>query len=193
MKRLFRTLLVVSGLLALAACENKSSGGAPPVASATATPSAATSASAVPAASAAASGSASANPVGASAGSWSGNYKSAALPLSLPTGKGYEDVKWQGDDSGVGLGDGALSIAVDGATGVVAGTADGALGNIVLDGVVVDGQMTASITRKDPADRGLTGTAIGKVVGDKIEGTMNLSLPEANVIRKATFTLTKKS
>ena len=190
MKTLFRTLLVVAPLFVLAACDNKSSGGAPPAASATSTASVAASASAAPSASAVAS--ASAGAASASAGAWAGSYKSAVGPLSLPTGKGYDDVKWQGDDSGVGLGDGALSIAVDGATGVVTGSADGALGAVVLDGVVVDGQMTAQISRKDPADRGLTGTAIGKVTGDKIEGTMSLSLPEANVIRKVTFTLTKK-
>lgn len=130
----------------------------------------------------------------ASNGTWSGTYKSVAgslyYPTDAPNGKEWKDFKWQGDDAGVGLGEGPMTVVIDGA-GHVTGTAEGPLGPVTLNGVLEKDQLTAKIDRKE-ADRGLTGTAIGKLAGDKVEGTMRLSLPEANVFRAATFTLTKK-
>lgn len=189
MKRSLVSLALIASF-PLAGCENKSGG--PPAPSASAASASAPVASAsVASASAAPSASASAAPSAASAG-WAGAYKSAAGAVSLPAGKDFKDVTWKGDDAGVGIGEGTISITVDGATGRVTGTAEGALGAVVLDGMLVDGAFTASIARKDPSDRGLIGTAIGKATGDKIDGTMSLSSPDAVIVRKATFSLAKK-
>lgn len=169
-----------------AACDNKSSGPAPAASSAAPQPSAtvASSASAAPSASTASS-------AAAEGGAWAGTYKSGPGTVTLPVGKAYEGATWANDDGGVGVGEGALTINVD-PSGVVSGSGEGALGAFLLDGVVKDGQLSATVARKDPSDRGLTGTLLGKVTGDKIDGTMNLSLPEASGVRKATFSLAKK-
>jgi hypothetical protein len=186
-----RVALVSSPLIfsLLVACEKPAPPGEPSDAGAHAvTPSA--SASAVAASSIAPPASA----ASAASGTWSGTYKSVAgslyYPTDAPNGKEWKDMKWQGDDASVGLGEGAMSVAIDGA-GRVTGTAEGPLGPVTLNGMLEKDQLTARVDRKD-SDRGLTGTAIGKVAGDKLEGTMRLSLAEANVFRAATFTLTKK-
>ena len=133
----------------------------------------------------------------ASTGTWTGTYKSVAgslyYPTDAPNGKEWKDFKWQGDDAGAGLGEGAMTLTID-PGGHVSGTTEGPLGAATLNGVIEHEQISAKVDRKD-LDRGLTGTATGKVTGDKgdkIEGTMRLSLPEANVLRAVTFSLEKK-
>ena len=179
-----RGSLVSLALLAVVGCNGKSSGDAP-AASSPAASVAVASASATP--SAAPSASAASNAAGST---WSGTYKSTGASLYVPTQKPFDVVKWRGDDAGGGLGDGSLDLTVD-ATGQVSGTGAGALGAVLVSGMYADGELTASLARKDPTDGGFTGTAVGKLAGDKIEGTIHLSLPNATSLRTATFTLSK--
>jgi hypothetical protein len=180
-----KSALLSLALFALVACDDKSSGSAPapsasvPVASASAS---ATASAPAPSASA---------PSTTAASAWTGTYKSAGASLYVPTQKPFDIVKWRGDDAGGGVGDGSLDLTVD-ATGQVSGTGTGALGAVLVSGMYADGELTASLARKDPADGGFTGTAVGKLAGDKIEGTIHLSLPNATSLRTATFTLSKK-
>jgi hypothetical protein len=178
---------IVLFVAALCACENKST--SPPAPSASAATASAAPSAIAPAASASAAPSASAQASEKSA--WSGTYKSALGTVTLPVGKTYEGASWKNDDGAAGVGEGTISIDVDDA-GIVSGSGQGVLGAFVIDGVVKDGQLSAKITRKDPSDRGFTGTVVGKVAGDRIEGTMSLALPEASGVRKATFSLAKK-
>jgi hypothetical protein len=179
-----RRSLASFALLAVVACNGKSSGDAP-AASAPAASVAVASPSSAP--SAAPSASAASN---AATSTWSGTYKSAGASLYVPTQKPFDVVKWRGDDAGGGLGDGSLDLTVD-ATGQVSGTGAGALGAVIVSGMYADGELTASLARKDPTDGGFTGTAVGRLAGDKIEGTIHLSLPNATSLRTATFTLAK--
>jgi hypothetical protein len=98
-------------------------------------------------------------------------------------------VRWSGVDAAAGLGEGTMTLEIDAATGRVVGTVEGPLGPAIVDGVVLDGKLTASIVRKAPSDRGFSGTLLGSLDRDAAEGTMNLSSGEANAIRSATFTL----
>jgi hypothetical protein len=182
-----KSSLISFALVALVACNDKSSGDAPAPSASVPVVSASASASTV---ASAPSPSASA-PSTASASSWTGSYKSAGASLYVPTQKPFDVVKWRGDDAGGGVGDGTLDLAVD-ATGQVSGTGTGALGAVLVSGMYADGELTASLARKDPSDGGFTGTAVGKLAGDKIEGTIHLSLPNATSLRTATFTLSKK-
>ena len=50
-------------------------------------------------------------------------------------------------------------------------------------------KVTATIARTDPSDRGFTGTLVGLIGADHVDGTMNVSLAEADAIRTATFAL----
>jgi hypothetical protein len=59
-----------------------------------------------------------------------------------------------------------------------------------VDGVVTEGTLAATLRRKDPSDQGFTGTLLGSVASDHVEGTMNVSLGLASALRTATFTLT---
>jgi hypothetical protein len=100
-------------------------------------------------------------------------------------------VKWRGDDASTGLGEGALALTIHGAARRLTGTGSGALGDLVWVGALDGDTLTASVQRRDPLDRGFTGTAVGKVSGDEIVGTMRLSLADARIIRGARFTLTR--
>jgi hypothetical protein len=183
--------VAISCAFGIVACDKSpaSSSDAAPPSSASSAATVASSAAPAPSASSSANANA-----GAASGAWAGSYKSAPgtfyYPTDAPNGKEWKDFKWQGDDAGVGLGDGTLSVTVD-AEGKVTGGGEGALGAFTLNGTLENGQLSAKVDRKDPSDRGLTGTALGKMNGDKLEGAMRLSLPEANVLRTAAFSLSK--
>ena len=56
---------------------------------------------------------------------------------------------------------------------------------------VTGDELTFTVLRKDPLDRGLTGTGAGKVTAAATEGTMRLSRSDAHVIREARFSLAR--
>jgi hypothetical protein len=182
-----RALLATAVLLATA-CEK---GGAPagdPI-EASARPSPAASISASPGArpeSYASDAAASA----ASPQSWSGTYKSEAGVLYVP-----DDwkVRWRPEEVEAGIGEGALTLSADAPPGAVRGTVDGPLGPAVIDGYLVNGNLSATITRSDARDRGFAGVLTGKVTGDHVAGTFNLSPPTGGAVRTGTFVLNQSA
>lgn len=167
-------------LMLLAGACGKSSGQDTTVVS----PSASAPASSAPVASASAAASGSASTVASR--SLRGTYKTA--PGSLAVTPDWTKTRFAGHESTAGLGEGAMTVQVDG-SGRVTGTLDGALGAAVLEGTVAGDQMTAAIRRKDPSDRGFAGTLIGTLAADKATGTMSLASAEGGVVRTGTFTL----
>ncbi|MDF2696193.1 MAG: hypothetical protein K0S65_4576 [Labilithrix sp.] len=78
--------------------------------------------------------------------------------MYIPQAKDWASVKQAKDDPTKHVGEGALSLAVDG-DGKVTGTIDsGPAGPGVIDGSVIDGELRGVVRRKDPKDEGLTGT-----------------------------------
>ena len=122
---------------------------------------------------------------------WSGTYESAPGSLYVYDGGEWKGVHFRGDDASIGLGEGPLSFSVDAKTSLVRGTASGPLGDVVIAGAVTNEEVTFTVVRKDPTDRGFTGTGEGKVTGDSLTGTIRLSRGDAHVIREAKFTLTR--
>jgi hypothetical protein len=117
---------------------------------------------------------------------WRGTYKSVASTLYVPP---ELKVSWKASETTSGIGDGTISMTVDPGTGRVRGELVGPLGPASLAGLTVDGKLTATIARKDPADHGFAGTMVGTLGPDKGDGTMNVSLAEGGAIRYATFVL----
>lgn len=109
--------------------------------------------------------------------------------LYVVDGGEWAGVKWRGDDASAGLGEGNLTITIRGAR--VTGTGNGAIGDIVWVGSIEGERLTASIQRKDPLDRGFTGTAVGKASQDHIVGTMRLSGADARLIREVNYSLAR--
>lgn len=126
---------------------------------------------------------------------WSGTYKASAhgfyMPRDAPNAGDWKSITFQGEDAGDGVGEGNLDVQIDPA-GKVVGTIAGPVGPATVTGLVADGTLSAHVQRKDPSDRGLTGTMEGKAGPDKIDGTMHLSNADASLIRSATFSLAKK-
>jgi hypothetical protein len=164
---------MLAGLL-LAACSKTGDGAPAPAASAQ--PAASVSA---PVASAA--------PAVPTPVSWTGHYSATPGPFYVPDGGEWAGVHFRGEDASVGLGEGTLSATVD-PGGRVTGTLEGPLGPLLVTGLVAGKAFSAELTPKEPAT-GFTGAATGAIEGDKITGTMRLSLPTGNVIRMASFTL----
>jgi hypothetical protein len=123
---------------------------------------------------------------------WTGTYVSTAGSLYVFDGGEYAGVWWRGDEAGDGLGEGPVSLTLDRKSGTVRGVAGGPIGDVVLTGALTGDAITASVLRKDPLDRGLTGTAVAKAEGDHLVGTMRLSVANARVIREASLTLTRE-
>jgi hypothetical protein len=119
---------------------------------------------------------------------WTGTYKSAIGTLYIPAD--WKNVRWSSSSNEKGVGDGTLTLEVDATTGRVTGTIEGVLGPASVDGVALDGKLTATIVRKNASDRGFTGTLLGTLDRDHAAGTMNLSSGQADAIRTATFSLT---
>jgi hypothetical protein len=116
---------------------------------------------------------------------------SEASAMYVPDGGEWSGVKYRGDDASDGLGAGTISITVSAASGRVEGSLDGALGAMTVSGFVTDGDLTATLSRKNEGDNGFYGTLLGKIDGASTTGTMHLSLANANVIRRAKFTATE--
>jgi hypothetical protein len=130
-------------------------------------------------------------PLQPTASHWSGTYKSEAGTLYVRDGGEWKGVHFRGDDASIALGDGPLELTVDEKSHRVRGTGSGPLGDVILTGAVAEGQLTFSILRKSPDDRGLTGTGVGKVEGSSVNGVMHLSRGDAHVIREASFSVSK--
>jgi hypothetical protein len=176
-------LLALGALATVCACSkpgNESAGAASSASSSAASPSVAQVAASIAASSAPSSA-----PVRA-ARTWKGAYKSTAATLSVPAALSKEH--WSDTQSTAGLGDGTLVVKVDG-NGHVTGEVQGVLGPADLEGLSTDGKLSASIRRKDPTDRGFTGTLVATVTGDHGDGTMSVSLGQASALRVATFSL----
>jgi len=122
---------------------------------------------------------------------WAGTYTAAPGSFYVYDGGEWKGVHFRGDDASVALGDGVLSLVVEPRSNVVRGKASGALGEAVITGAVTGDELSFSLLRADPMDRGLTGTGVGKVTGDTVSGTMHLSRGDAHVIREARFSLSK--
>jgi hypothetical protein len=113
-----------------------------------------------------------------------GSYTSTAGPLYVPPGW---NVRWSDGDGSAGIGEGTLTMTIDLASRRVGGTVDGPLGPAILDGLVVDENVAATIVRKNPGDYGFEGTLTGALHDGHVGGTMNVSSGEASTIRTATF------
>lgn len=124
---------------------------------------------------------------------WTGTYVSEVGSFYVFDAGEWAGVTWRGADAGSGLGRGELTLTVERATRRVSGTANGAIGDVVLLGTIDNGTLAASVLRKSPLDGGLAGTAIGEVSRDQIVGTMRLSSGDARLIREARFTVARRS
>ncbi len=177
-------VLVVCVAASVAACGKSQESGAS-VGSAGAA--SVTASAATPTASSSATTTAPAPAASGAAALWRGTYKSAAATMTVAPA--WKKGHWSGPASNAGLGEGTVAIDVDPTTHRVTGTLDGPLGPATIDGVADEGKLTASIARKDPSDRGFTGTLVATVTADHVEGTMNVAPGQAGELRTATFTL----
>ena len=123
--------------------------------------------------------------------SFTGKYTVTAGSMYVPDQKDWASVKFKNDETKM-LGEGELTIAIDGSGRVSGGSEAGPLGASILDGTSDGTTVTATIRRKDPADEGLTGTLQARVASDVVEGTMNLAEANAAVVRFARFQAKKK-
>ncbi|MDB4995808.1 MAG: hypothetical protein JWM74_3240 [Myxococcaceae bacterium] len=177
-----RALVVSLLAIAIVAGCSKSTPDAP------AAPSAAASVVA-PASSGSSSGSGSGSEKAPAKSSWSGKYTSTPGTITVPDGGEWSYVKWRGDESKDGLGEGALVLEIE--RNVVTGTLDGPLGPATVSGIVDGTQVSARIERKTPSDNGFSGTLVGTLgtPAATLEGTMHLSVHDAHIIRVAKFSL----
>jgi hypothetical protein len=121
--------------------------------------------------------------------SFTGTYAATASAMSSTP----SSPAWNGDVADAGLGDGTLSFTIDGATGRLLGKGDGALGDVVVNGQLGEGgKLTFALLRANPTDGGFTGTGWGTRTGDTIQGTVHASTATGNVLREATFTVSRK-
>lgn len=122
---------------------------------------------------------------------WEGSYQSEAGTLYIPPD--WKGVRWNPPASSAGIGEGAVSIAIDRANGRVAGTVAGPLGPAVLRGFSDDGGVFATIGRQDPTDQGFAGTLQGEISGDALTGTMHLAPADGTAVREAKFSLKRSA
>jgi hypothetical protein len=183
-----RTLVLVFLASSLAACKKDGAKGTAE-AGAVAIASVGTAGFAAPKASSSAAPAASA---AGTASTFHVSYTITAGSLYIPSNKDWSSAKFKNDEARY-LGDGSLTLNV-GADGRVSGTSEGGpLGAAVVDGLVENGTLAATIRRKDPSDEGLTGTLFAKISGASLEGSMKLAEGKAAVVREAKVTSAKGS
>jgi len=115
---------------------------------------------------------------------YAGKYSVTLGKMYVPDQKDWSSVKFKNDETKL-LGDGEITLVVDGTGRVSGGTEAGPLGASVVDGTSDGTTLTATIRRKDPSDEGLTGTLVAKIAGDALDGTMKLAESNAAVVREA--------
>lgn len=126
-----------------------------------------------------------------SSAEWHGSYDSVAGTLYIaPQLKG---VKWVVPDTDAGLGTGAITLSVERSTGRIRGEVEGPLGPALIDGYAEGPTMSATMARKDPTDRGFTGTLEAQQDDAGVSGTLHVALAEVSAVRTATFHLTPES
>jgi hypothetical protein len=167
-----RASVMVAALLA-SACANGSSGGSGNSPSVSATESVSPPAK-----------SSAATPGATGPTEWKGSYKSVTGTIVLP-----KDVKWKVPEMAAGVGEGTIVLTVDSSTHRVQGKIDGVLGPAVIDGLALDGTITATVSRQNPADQGFTGTLSAGIADAGTSGTMNVALADVSAVRNATFVL----
>ncbi len=114
---------------------------------------------------------------------YAGKYSVAVGKMYVPDQKDWSSVKFKNDETKL-LGDGEMTLAVDGSGRVSGATEAGPLGASVIDGTSDGTTLAATIRRKDPSDDGLTGTLVAKISGDALDGTMKLAESNAAVVRE---------
>jgi hypothetical protein len=185
MERGFLAMVLVAAV-PLAGCSHETTttgstdAGTSAAATAMATPpSATTRASAAPTTG----GAAAAAPVKARA--VSGPYQATKTTVSvLDSG-----LKLPGDEDPAGLGAGTLTLQIA-PDGRVTGKVSGALGDLTVDGMDRDGELTAQLTPAAGAPiNSFTGTLIARDDGTKVTGKMRLSDGINRVLRVADVTL----
>ena len=115
---------------------------------------------------------------------YAGKYTVTAGKMYVPEQKDWSSVKWKNDETKM-LGDGDLTLSVDGQGRVSGSTEAGPLGASVLEGISDGTTLTCTVRRKDPSDEGLTGTLVATIAGDALDGTMKLAESNAAVVREA--------
>ncbi len=119
---------------------------------------------------------------------YAGTYTSKHATFYVPDGSAWSGVKFRGDDAGDALGAGKLHFTVGPDAGTLSGEGEGPLGPVLLRGIVRGPDVTFSVIRKDPEDKGVTGTGVGTLDdAGTVQGTMHLSAYQAQIIREATF------
>lgn len=104
-----------------------------------------------------------------------GPYQATKGTFYIPDSSGWSGVKQLGEDDPSGIGAGTLSLQI-GADGRVSGKITGALGDLTVDGLDRDGELTAQLMPATGAPiTSFTGTLIAKDDGTKVTGTMRLS------------------
>lgn len=178
--------LLVVGLVSLG-CSKTDANQTASTASATASAASTTSVAAASASAAASAAGGSA----AAARSFGGTYSLAPATLHIAEGKDYANVKQAKDDPSKLVGEGQLTLNIEGAK--VTGTIDtGPASPALIDGTMMDGEIRGNVRRKDPKDDGLTGTLLAKVAGDSADGRLSLAEANAAILREGKLTLKKK-
>jgi hypothetical protein len=186
--------LAITAAASLAsACSKTPADGAPPATGGTLSSDAASAANGEASAKAATSLHASSAAAAASPSEWRGTYESVPGTIHIPPQ--LKGVHWVVPETDAGLGAGAILLSVDHATGRIRGTVDGPLGPATLDGFADGATMTAKVSRKDPTDRGFTGTLEAQQddAGGGVSGTLNVALAEVSAVRTAAFRLTSQA
>jgi hypothetical protein len=149
-----------------------------------------------PKASAAPSASASASAATWRAGApakYEGKYTATPGALYIPSeNKEYAGVKQAKDEGTKMVGDGTLTLDVDGTGRMTGAFESGPAQGSLVDGTVADGNVSGTVRVKTAGEDGLHGSLVGKMAGDSIEGTMKLADHNASVLRDVKFTAKKK-
>ena len=121
-----------------------------------------------------------------------GIFKTDRAELYIPENKDWASAKWRGDNESAGIGEEKVTLTIA-RTGEITGEGTGAVGDIMISGLLRDGAISGTIRRKNATEAGFVGSFLGSASGEKAVGTVSLSLlPDARVLRKGVFELAAK-
>jgi hypothetical protein len=116
-------------------------------------------------------------------GAWQGAYQAELFRIELPAGGVKE---WKQDDGKKSSGEGKLSLQAA-PDGTVSGSANGALGELVVAGHVDGDRMTLTLTPSQ--NDGFHGVILAAQTPEGMKGTLSASTADSLQVRRANVTL----
>ena len=123
---------------------------------------------------------------------WKGSFKTRPGAVTLNKEASAYIKVWAKDPGTEMIGDGTISLQIPATKGPVQGEISGVLGDLLVNGDLDNGVLSARVDAKNPNDeKAMTGVLQGTIKGSTLEATLRVASRNANLVREAELKLSR--